>query len=804
MEHSSNNTTETIPDPKSLESRLAEFDSILEKVVAATFDRSKGDEHCLEELSRNAESLVRKIIPIGKFCQEESPTSNENTILQYKLTYDWMERVKSFLVLWRNILFEQQKAYLLLEEGEIQSKTYNGLVERSKAILLDAAGSVKSESVLGSKGNWDASMKKWKHQNTPWPVHQKQFEIIPEQCRDLLEQIQNTLKASNGFKKIKQHFSQLTKDALFQKEQLKKDISIVLQGVRANDEQFLGKKAVEAVDSMKLPDLPFGNPDQFSEQIETIFEDLPIKKEYAIGKEDGLLIQREIDIQRDTAHWLESEIMPNIYNLYHSFSGIQNKLDLTLLNIRNRYEFDKKEGLELDSREVITALESLDKHLGKTHENLEEIQEYTSKHLVKELKASNIYEASFLNVSMSSTINQYRRYQLQGWRRVRDWFQEKGVKVKQLQKKAQKEDSLSISEKIVRTVRHRTPAPNINHYTNMFLTKGYIGDSFCVGRKDELERIEQIYENWKMGFRGTLLITGTRFSGKSLLGDQIQNWHFPHNFLKITPEQNILFAGRRFEVGYQLKEVLDFIIKHGLHTPSLIWIDDLEKWENEKITLSENVKHLLHTMDHYSHKQFFMVSMSNALKAQLNRFHDIDKVFQSEINTDKMSYNDVREAILIRHNATHNKLMDKDNEELDVIQFDKIIKRLYQASNGNIGEILRRWSYTMRYAGEDEITPRAEYDYSLPEFMSPEAGLLLRSILLHRKTNEYTLRKKFGPAFKTTYKPILNRLFNLGLLKRHLDGTLEINPFLSHDIGKLLDKEFQISYRKKTLNKEKI
>jgi hypothetical protein len=86
--------------------------------------------------------------------------------------------------------------------------------------------------------------------------------------------------------------------------------------------------------------------------------------------------------------------------------------------------------------------------------------------------------------------------------------------------------------------------------------------------------------------------------------------------------------------------------------------------------------------------------------------------------------------------------------------------------------------------------------YELPDFITPDNAILLSSIMLARKINEYRLRKLFGPVFSDKYRGVLQRLISVGLLRRNTDGWLEITESASNDLGRLLDKKKYLKYQK--------
>ena len=366
----------------------------------------------------------------------------------------------------------------------------------------------------------------------------------------------------------------------------------------------------------------------------------------------------------------------------------------------------------------------------------------------------------------------------------------------QLRKNVREEEALSVSEKMVRLVRDRTPDVENSHYTNMFLTEGWIGDSFSVGRKEEMEHLDSIVENWKLGFRGAVSITGKRFSGKTLFTEMISQRHFQGNTIHLIPNEKLNFEGRTFETTYNLKEVLNFITKYGLHSQAMILIDDLELWQDKKTSLGENVVNLLKTIDESAINLFFVVSMSNWLKTHLNQVFEIDKIFQGEINLDRMGFSEIQEAILIRHSATHMELINEDQEEVTGAEVGKIINRVCKNTEGNIGEALLRWSSLIRHYNEEQVVVKTLSNYALPEFINTDIALVLKVIMMEKRTGDYQLRKLFGPAFKLKYKVLIQRLLNLGILSRDVN-VLEINPFLVNDIGRKLEEKMDFQFRNK-------
>jgi len=102
---------------------------------------------------------------------------------------------------------------------------------------------------------------------------------------------------------------------------------------------------------------------------------------------------------------------------------------------------------------------------------------------------------------------------------------------------------------------------------------------------------------------------------------------------------------------------------------------------------------------------------------------------------------------------------------------------------------LRLWAYAIEAAGEESVRFNGVSHYAFPEDLSQDSCLLLRIILVDRITNEYHLRKEFGPSFRQRFQPLVQRMLNVGLLLRSPSGALEINPSVVGDVERLLERK---------------
>ncbi|GJM35576.1 MAG: hypothetical protein DHS20C18_45770 [Saprospiraceae bacterium] len=799
---------------KKLESLFTEFEDQLKETIEQVWLSEPGEAY-LEGLTEAAQKLSDGIIQIAENAKKGISTTPSlpmgEQFMCYVINYLWPDQAKSFLILWRDVIFQHKKAHLLLLDDLTTEEALQNLKAQSKTAIEAAAAELIAypekiiKATASSKQNMGKRMEQWKHQENPWPAYREQIDTIPKQCQGLYNTYLSLRETSTSFLKIREYINQMLNSCDQEMNSIKtsaqETINFIDNTIESPDPKP-GKIALRLEDLEEEISM-LHHLVNFTSELEQQLAELPEKTQVSIEARDGWLLYKEINFRKSAQQWMESEILPVLYEVWELTENISNGMKMSLVNIRNRtiiLSAETKEGKPstVEKADLCQPLLAFLKKLNATKENLTELEALLESRLQSTFRLSEIYTqgGTFLPIPLESTINQLKLNQNVQLNRIQDWLSQQQKVLRRFKTTVEREESLSISEKIVRYIQNRSGDETNNHYNSIFLTKGYIGESFWVGRAEELRHIESLINNWKNGFRGAVAITGQRFAGKSLFGDLVANRYFPDEVIRLLPNTTIKLQGRSMTTTYDLGEALDFIRKHTLNARPLVWIDDLELWWDPTIPISQNVRALRKYIDNYSSSIFFLVSMGNWLKVHLNRLLEMDFVFQAEINVDQMSAEEIREAILIRHGATHKNLIDAEQNEASPQQFRKMTGRIIKASEGNIGEALNRWSASTQRIDEDRVTFSFTGSIILPNFINTETGLVLRAIMMEKRTNEYRLRKLFGPVFSEKYSSVLQRLINVGILTRQLDGWLEINELVVNDLGRMLERKRFLKFHK--------
>lgn len=795
---------------QNLKSLLNSVESTIDTCIRYTFTDKHGKE-LLDAMNSSLSSISSHFEEIGNYSADvlkATSSPNAEILPAYIIHFIWMEDAKSYLILWRDVIFQYQKSLVLKSNGDISASVMDTFVNNTHKTIVSASEELKQRleneisSLVIDTASLSNNINDWKKRNLPWETYKKQFGQIRKQGDELLKDAKALLDVVDIYQTIQRQVEQNLGACQSQLEQLNVLAQESIQYIKENTEEKPGKIAIHFEDLESKIETP-NYLKILNDNIDAQIELLPGNIRTALGTQGGTLLYQDINYKRKSQQWLDAEILPLVYEVWELDTQVVYSFKMALINIRNRAVLlsnDLKEGkeVEIDSNEfsnpIISFLQKGESWKGELRRLIQLIFE----RLRTEFLLSEIYndKKEFLPVTLQSTINQFRLNENPLVLNIKTWIEKQWNAFQNFISSVEQEESLSISEKLVRYIQSKKTNNNNQQYSGIFLTKGYVGKSFWIGRENDLQRFSHIVDQWKLGYRGAVILSGQRFSGKSLFGGYVSSAHFHNKTIQIIPNSVLKLKGRSMQTTYDLGAALEFVRKHTINSQMLIWIDDLEKWNDPNITLSQNVRALNSAIDNFGNRMFFMVSMGNWTMSFLDKTHEILKVFQAEINLDRMSAEEIKQAILIRHGATHKTLINEEEEELSPQDFQKIINRIFRATDGNIGEVLNQWANGIFNVDEERVSFKNSINYSFPDFINADNALLLSALMMEKRSNEYRLRKLFGPSFKEKYQHLIQRMISVGILKRHLNGWLEINELVVNDVGRLLEEKHYLKFNR--------
>jgi hypothetical protein len=756
----------------------------------------------INHLATRARELADAMMAHGDTCPVGDEEDTED--LGCRIThFVWAERAKHFLVLYRNVQLQLQTADLMVADGEAPKGLVAQLHHRSHNTLTTAleeweAEVAKTRQRLESNAQYRRkTLSGWKLQHNPWPAYRAQIVEVADQAASLAEEFSVLRRQVNIFAGIRELLhNSIAASLATVTEAEKKARSIADFIAKSESEENIRPGQIanlldEYIEDAKPPAQIHDYTNELNARIAQIVEQTRV----TVSADHGLMQYKDVNFQRATNQWVSAEVLPQLYELWELSQQVAGGLDVAVNNVRNRSLLIAKEikaggtQVDLEIEDLGQPFQSFLDRVSTAQAAYHEIKNRLVGIIDADLKLTSVYRPvpGFLPLPLQSGLNEFTRRQGRWLAPVKEWLGNTFRGFERWRGDAAREDRMSISEKIVRAIEQRQTTGGNEAYTNIVMTKGYIGESFLVGREAETEQMKRLVANWRMGYRGAVVLTGRRLSGRSLFGEMISNRIFPNNVIRLVPNGVISVEGRRMQTTGKLADALAFVQKYTIQNRPMIWIDDLELWRDNDTSLAQNVADLGAHIDNYSAKIFYLVSTTNAVYAHLNRFRDFDRIFQSEVNLDDFSVEDMQHAIRIRHGATHKKLVDEGGEPLSDHAFNQLVKKLHRSSQGNVGDTLNRWAFMMEFCDENSVIPSKERRFRLPAFVNTDTGLLLTTIFLERRTSDYQLRKLFGPSYDQRYRSVLQRMLRVGLITRSNDGWLSIRESVVTDVGRALE-----------------
>lgn len=760
-------------------------------------------------LVEESQLITRQINELGQLAfdtlAENQDKFSDNRLWLQVVNYSWLPQMKSYMLLWRDMIFQTHKALTRIWTKSLSVSAFEAFKERSKEQLVLATKQVTnfiSKQIISLKAKNSKVINistDWSLQDNPQPIYKKQINQIGEQCLDLRKVTATLEEHYVRFQSI----NDLICESLTNYQGLIEVRLQTAQDAIAFIQKNIREKASKIAMQVKNIEgkIEYDNhQDAFKLVFESILSSINEKLSLPIDTRNGVIFTKEITFRRKVKQWIESEISPLMYEIWELLEFITDTLKRSLRNVQNRTTIlanDLKNEKPVTLEDVDVPLKNFLKRTANWQKEIQRLDTLIRQRLENDFQLSKVYEhkKEFLAVPLQSTLTHSWFSETKLYQRLYNFYNLVESKVQQFKTTVEQESNLSTSEKIVRYVQTHQITNHNHHYTSIFLTKGYIGEAFWVERKFQMQHIEGLIGQWRLGYRGSALIHGQRFSGKTLFGEMVANHYFANNVIRLSPKTIVHCNGRKHQTSFDLGEALDFVKRYNYkNLRLLVWIDDLETWADADNLITENIRKLKKFIDNYSNHIFVMVSISNWAKAHLNSIYEIDKVFQANFNLDKMNIEEIQRAILIRHGATHRTLVDQNLEEVKRNQLLKMVQKVSRESNGNIGEALNLWALSIQLLDEENVQFHYPQIYSMPEFINPDVGIVLSTIMMEKRTNEYRLRKQFGKAFEEKYRSIVQRLISVGLLVRHIDNYLEINELVVNEVGRLLEEEKYIAF----------
>lgn len=751
----------------------------------------------------NSEKLRNKILTdFSELATLYSTSSNvqfEKVALQeadakecYLLHFSLSKPFKDLMLLHRDIFLQLKIASHKAKENLVSEEALISHFLESKLVLEQALDAFQKtiEQEYRTISRFEKSGKnisrKTSHHQNPWPIYKEQFESILGQIQLIDSEGKIFQKIIEIFNAIKNYTVSSYESSLAEARnsiETVKKISAALEKLEDSDEIVFILAEVDL--AVKKIETSGRKLEGFSDFVEEKVKALPTL-DFPTATNEGFLLTKKLDFNKSVKRWLDYELLPYLIDVWENQNNLASFYKHSLLNLKSSLQLVKNNKSFSPIQAQVASLnevqDTFELNIKKQQQIISEIELI----LKTEFLATNIYNSGdFLEVSFQSSLNQYTS-ERSGF--VLDWFQKLKTGFKSLNSSYEKRISSpqdNYLEQAIDCINFRMVKEENAHYDTLFLNKNFIGDLFLVPRIEEEKILENCYTDWENGFNKSALILGNNLSGKSTFMEDFAKKHFAKDIILLEIESTITVEGRKFKTSKNLKEALQEIKKNIYNTKPVLIIDDLEYWRSDEFSFLDNARALVNFVLSESDKIFVLVSMSKAMQKHLDGRFPFSNGFSTRLNLNKTSSEEIFKAVLIRHGASHKKLVNKELQLITPKQLESKVQDLTNQFKNNIGEVLQAWAYSTKMT-ENNLVIFEEAQCEFQDFFSSEEIIILKHVYLYKYINEILLKNFLGKNYSNNFDLGIKRLINTKVLWRKPNGNLRLNRVITSDIFDIL------------------
>ena len=713
-------------------------------------------------------------------------SNKDNIGLQYNAPLT----IKDGCILIRDSNLQLQRAKTKLLHGFISKDNFHLFQGQILFSLVAGLLSCKEEVVKQKNQDFDDSFKdSFSETKKPWEAVFKQLEKIGQQ----IENISSTYEEIRTITPIVEEIQSFVNIAIESNDNSFNEVHSCLNELREFIKIEDKNKLLEEFEDLDshIQNIPMSKSN-LDISIEQLIGQLPKLMMIPVASHRGSLVVKEVPIQKLLKDWIWLEILPEIYEIWELNEVCVSSIKSTATNVKNRLSLLRESEEEnFDLQSISSSIESVQKGTTDLGEKKDRLRDEIVNKLNSELHLERLYstEEEFLSaITWSSNLDASGLEKSPIVETIQSLYK-KGITLFN----EVRNDSLIKEEdnsyELLSDYILRLKFDEHSDYNSIFLTKSYSGKSFYINREQESEMVQKSFIAWQKGLKGSLLLTGDRYSGKSSFGEKVLSEQKLFQRIVIRPNSKIRYNGRKHFTTKDLRETLKFLKKYNDNKKTILFIDDIGSWFTEKQTVVSNLNALLEFTDNNYAKFFVLCGMDNALLYHLGKRLDIKSSFVKTIDLSKAKHAEFHKIIEMRHGATHMVIKDKEGNKITREQFAQYTRQVFNSSNKNIGVGLRMWAHSLVEDTDGGMVFSKFKTQELPDFLDDNNSIVIKTILLTKSISEYQLRGILGPMFKSKYRAVLSRLMGIGLIERNLYQQVQINEDLVNEVANKLNAE---------------
>lgn len=717
-----------------------------------------------------------------------TPSQDEVYLLHFALS----ENFKDLTLLHRDVALQLQiSKYKQLESSVSQEKVITHF-QNSKDVLSQAiisfAQDIENERALLYKSEKSGKKiyNKIKHRKNPWHIYKGQFQSAQKQIKSISFNTGTMSKTIKLFEDIKAHISSFIETIKDETNALRSELG---EGIRLLKDLENPEQITEVITWI---DTATKTTSKVKDLQEVYMPTIELKTKMLsettlpVATEDGLLLTRKVNFNKDVKRWIDFEILPLLIDLLEHKNKAQSFFNHSLANLKTGLLVEKNNNSLEAVASQLNTLKSVHATISGNADHLDGLIKEIQLKFDTYFQVSKVYsDTDFLEVSLQSSLSQFASDQSTLFSGLKAQLKNKFSRFNSKYESSLRFQSQNKIEAATACINYRMFKEENAHYDTLFLNKNFIGDLFLIPRAEQEKALQVSIEQWESGFNKAILITGDSLSGKTTFINAVAQNHFAKNNVILEKDSQITYRGRKFTTTSNLGDALQNIKKGSNGNRALLVIDTIELWRDEEHSLLDNIRSLINFIENESDEILVAITTTQQMKDHLDKRLNFTSVFTNMININKATFEEIYKAVVLRHGASHKQLVGSNEEGLSNNEIEKEALKLARAYDYNIGEVLQAWTYGTTMIADNKVVYNQQ---QLPfgDFFTPEEIIILKYVLLYKMVNELMIKNFVGSRFELNYKSGLKRLVNTKVLIREANGYLMLNKVIEKDAKQLL------------------
>ena len=746
--------------------------------------------NALSKVDRDSLYMYSETIDLLDQCisfVEDLKLEKKNPLEQYKLNYKINKAifdVKHFAILIRDIFLEQFKSGQLLKDHFISEEQFDAQKTKIQALFNEAFASLnKKEGYISNLEQIDNRLDfKWSHHLSP-------ISEIAEQLQEIKSQIEFIKSADEQMDQVRADLTIYEKWLKEIYSNFENSLNLVKSRLASIGQQ-ISEISEDSVEELKplISTLRkyYSELDNENNQypIEEYKIDTIAHSSIPVSTNDSYIVSKDVPFKQQIIRWEESEVYPLILNVQERLISIYDRSLSGLFNARNRIQLltgETEEIFDFQADSLKNHIERINVSILEAEEILADSRSKAKDKVNKELPVSNVFSDRklYLNFSSGLSLSSYKKRRTKWLETMRIQKAWDYVKSKTIQRfrVPQIQDNQGKFAKVVKFIDQKSYTDMDRLSQSLFFGKGHMGNTFMMERKSYERSLKETVDQWKSGYRGSLLIFGKRLSGRSALAEFTGYSNYFNRVIHLTPNKEIKYKGRIIDGSYDLGSILKELDYHSISDHLCIVIDDLELWRNKHYSWFDNVQSLVNMINKSGRRLFFIITCGRYAKRHLDQYFSFSDQFMSLYCTDRMDKEEIKDAILIRYGASQ-----ASDEHISQAELTKRINRIIKINHQNIGVCLMEW-YRLLY--QDEKHKERENKVQLQSFklFVKENSYLIRYLLKLKLVTEIEIKADVGNEnFKMVNRDVQMLLGCKVLERLHNSRELRINEHIVDEI----------------------